>query len=251
MSSSEKIKFMTYNVWSCEHVAVYRRIKAISGLIAHHEPDVIFLQLSKLDACVPRWYGSESPRADATTPGLLSASVYKTFPSEHPVIAGNIQFGPQRQYVRVATCRLEGPTPEDVGAYNVVLGGDLGWDDDIDGPIRLRPGWVDAWKELRGGDEDGGGGGAWTYDTVANPMLRGRGKTERKRPDRFLCMLTDFRLECIEMVGVEPIPGVTSHYDDEGNVLPVLPSHHFGLLLTIAPKPKSTHFHGTKRLKPF
>lgn len=41
-----KIKFMTYNVWSCEHVAVYRRIQAISELIWRHEPDVIFLQVT-------------------------------------------------------------------------------------------------------------------------------------------------------------------------------------------------------------
>ena len=49
-----------------------------------------------------------------------------------------------------------------------VLGGDLGWDDDLDGPLRQPRvgdgGWVDAWLELRGG-EDGG----WTYDAVANP----------------------------------------------------------------------------------
>jgi len=36
-------------------------------------------------------------------------------------------------------------------------------------------------------------------------------------------------------VGTEPIPGVT-RFDDKGGVVPVLPSHHFGLLLTISPK---------------
>ena len=41
-----KIKFLTYNVWSREHVAVYRRIHAISELIEQHDPDVIFLQVS-------------------------------------------------------------------------------------------------------------------------------------------------------------------------------------------------------------
>jgi tyrosyl-DNA phosphodiesterase 2 len=40
-----KIKFLTYNVWSREHVAVYRRIRAISELIEQHDPDVIFLQV--------------------------------------------------------------------------------------------------------------------------------------------------------------------------------------------------------------
>uniref|UniRef100_A0A0E0D1N1 Endonuclease/exonuclease/phosphatase domain-containing protein n=1 Tax=Oryza meridionalis TaxID=40149 RepID=A0A0E0D1N1_9ORYZ len=293
MSSNEKIKFMTYNVWSNEHVAVYRRIQAISDLISRHEPHVIFLQevteyicsifeedhwwtqykkfsskdknlgsscwssttqeshfcllLSKLNAgayeCQSLW--SPPPRAAATPPGLLSAMVYKPFPPEHP----HVEFGPAHR-VCAATCRLVPPTPTDVGAAerrasaalflehfdvhghgDVVLGGDFSWDEDLDGPLRLGPGWVDAWEELRGG-----GGGGWTYDVAANPMLKGWRKPEmRKRPDRFLCMLRDFKLDRVEMVGVEPIPGVT-HCDDTGNVLPVLPSHHFGLLLTIAPQ---------------
>jgi tyrosyl-DNA phosphodiesterase 2 len=113
------------------------------------------------------------------------------------------------------------------GCKNVVLGGDLSWDDDVDGPLPLGNGWVDAWAELRGGEGPGG----WTYDAVANPMLSGY-KPERKRPDRFVCKLRDFVLENIEMVGVEPIHGVT-HCNDMGQELPVLPSHHFGLLLTI------------------
>nr|TKW34930.1 hypothetical protein SEVIR_2G339200v2 [Setaria viridis] len=206
------IKFLTYNVWSCEHVAVYRRIRAICEIIERHDPDVIFLQT--------------------------------------------------HHRLRAATCSLACPNPSDIGSVhrraragaflehfdavhhqpyersfvldgNVVLGGDLGWDDDLDGPLRLGDeGWVDAWRELRGGDEDTGGG--WTYDAVANPMLRGLNlPAERRRPDRFICKLRDFKLGSIEMVGVEPIPGVT-RFDDKGNVLPVLPSHHFGLLLTIS-----------------
>lgn len=78
---------------------------------------------------------------------------------------------------------------------NVVLGGDLGWDDDLDGPIRLPDGWVDAWRELRGGD------GGWTYDVVANRMLRGLGNPGQRREDRFICKLRSFVLDSIEMVG--------------------------------------------------
>jgi len=40
------IKFLTYNVWSCEHVAVYRRIRAICEVIERHDPDVVFLQVT-------------------------------------------------------------------------------------------------------------------------------------------------------------------------------------------------------------
>lgn len=39
------IKFLTYNVWSSEHVAVYRRIRAICEFVERHDPDDIFLQV--------------------------------------------------------------------------------------------------------------------------------------------------------------------------------------------------------------
>ena len=45
-SSRSQIKFLTYNVWSCEHVAVYRRIRAICEVIERHDPDVVFLQMT-------------------------------------------------------------------------------------------------------------------------------------------------------------------------------------------------------------
>ncbi|CAN6199143.1 unnamed protein product [Urochloa humidicola] len=35
---------MTYNVWSREDVAVYKRMEAISALVEKHDPDVIFFQ---------------------------------------------------------------------------------------------------------------------------------------------------------------------------------------------------------------
>nr|CAB3454426.1 unnamed protein product [Digitaria exilis] len=130
-------------------------------------------------------------------------------------------------------------SPRFVLDENVVLGGDFGWDDDLDGPLRLGDGgWVDAWRELRGGgDDEEDNTGGWTYDAVANPMVRCLDylPVERRRPDRFICKLRDFTLRSIEMVGEERIPGVT-RFGDGGKVLPVLPSHHYGLLLTISPK---------------
>ena len=65
-------------------------------------------------------------------------------------------------------------------------------------------------------------------------MLRGF-KQGQTRPDMFLCKLRDFDLDSIEMVGTEAIPGIT-YYDGNADVLPVLSSHRFGLLLTISPK---------------
>ncbi|RLN35993.1 uncharacterized protein C2845_PM03G08160 [Panicum miliaceum] len=298
MSSRTQIRFLTYNVWSCEHVAVYRRIRAICEVIERHDPDVVFLQevtkyIHSIFQKAPWWsqyktFSSQHewpdvlgharekhfclmahtpiyqdliraqevlkavPNSEAAPRGLFTASV-KFHEAE-----GADAMGIHRP-VRVSTCRLVTPTPSDVRSMeraaraslfldtlastfwysNSVFGGDMSWDDDLDGPFPVdgHHGWVDAWRALRpaagaeGGDDASGG---WTYDAVANPMLRGC-KPERKRPDRFLCRLTDYRMDSIQMVGTDVIPGVT-YCDDKGNVLPVLPSNRFGLLLTISPK---------------
>lgn len=115
---------------------------------------------------------------------------------------------------------------------NAILCGDMNWDDKRDGPFPLQDGWIDAWVELKPG-EDG-----WTYDTKANSMLSGNRKLQ-KRMDRFLCKLEDFKIDNIEMIGKEAIPGIS--YFKEKKVrkecrkieLPVFPSDHFGLVLTI------------------
>ena len=68
------------------------------------------------------------------------------------------------------------------------------------------------------------------------------GSRLRKRLDRLFCHLDDFQLQSIEMVGRNPIPGVT--FQKEMKVkrqpqlvkLPVLPSDHFGLLLKLLPR---------------
>lgn len=132
---------------------------------------------------------------------------------------------------------------------NVIFCGDMNWDDKIDGPFPLPDGWVDAWAELKPG-EDG-----WTYDTEANAMLSAPFKKLQLRLDRFVCKLPDFEVQGIEMVGKEPIPGVSyvkvkefsfkskSKKKFSGTrewTLPVLPSDHFGLVLTITPQPGSS-----------
>lgn len=115
---------------------------------------------------------------------------------------------------------------------NVIFCGDMNWDDKGDGPFPLPGGWVDAWAQLKPG-EDG-----WTYDTRANGMLAGNRKLQ-KRLDRFVCKLPDFKIDAIEMIGKEAIPGI-SHYKEKTvrkvvqNIeYPVLPSDHFGLVLSI------------------
>ena len=110
---------------------------------------------------------------------------------------------------------------------NVVFCGDMNWDE----KFPLSDGWIDAWADLRPGEN------GWTYDTVSNPMLSCN-RPLQKRLDRFICNLCDFKLNAIIMIGVEGRPGVS--YMEEKKVrwvrklmLPVLPSDHYGLLLGV------------------
>lgn len=117
---------------------------------------------------------------------------------------------------------------------NVIFCGDMNWDDKLDGQFPMSDGWIDAWKQLRPLEN------GWTYDTKTNKMLTGN-RTLQKRLDRFVCKLRDFRISEIEMIGMDEIPGLS--YCKEKRVkkevkklvLPVLPSDHYGLLLTICP----------------
>ncbi len=70
-------------------------------------------------------------------------------------------------------------------------------------------------------------------------MLAGN-RTLQKRLDRFICNLRDFKISGIDMIGMDAIPGLS--YSNDKKVrkeikkleLPVLPSDHYGLLLTIS-----------------
>ncbi|TXG46991.1 hypothetical protein EZV62_026285 [Acer yangbiense] len=118
---------------------------------------------------------------------------------------------------------------------NVIFCGDMNWVDKRDGQFPFPDGWVDAWTELMAGEI------GWTYDTKSNQMLSGN-RTLQERLDRFVCSLRDFKISRIEMIGTEAIPGLS--YCKEKKVrreikkleLPVLPSDHYGLLLTICRK---------------
>jgi len=155
----------------------------------------------------------------------------------------------------VATSHLESPSPgpptwdqmfskervgqanesvRTLGAFrNVIFCGDTNWDDKGDGPFPLPDGWIDAWDELKPGEN------GWTYDTKANVMLSGNRKLQ-KRLGRFMCKLSYFKVESIEMIGEEVIPGVTYIKEKKVRqeirqlVLPVFPSDHFELVLTIS-----------------
>ena len=112
---------------------------------------------------------------------------------------------------------------------NAIFMGDTHWDDK-DGDVPLPPEWRDAWLDMHPNDP------GYTYDARKNAMLRGY---LRKRLDRAFVKLKHFDVKSIEMVGTQPIPGVTYHktVSNRGKAeiieLPVVPSDHFGLLLTL------------------
>ncbi|CAM0149231.1 unnamed protein product [Urochloa decumbens] len=265
-------KIMTYNVWFREDMELSRRMDAIGDLIKHHSPDFICFQevtpyiyllmqrskwwqqykclLSQEMAVLKPYYCMQLSKVPVKNS--------KCIPFHNSIMGRELcitsfNTGETLQLV-LATTHLESPCPappkwdqmyskervaqankclEILGRLrNAILCGDMNWDDKKDGPFPLQDGWTDAWVELKPG-EDG-----WTYDTKANGMLSGNRKLQ-KRMDRFLCKLEDFKIDNIEMIGKEAIPGVT--YFKEKKVrkefkkieLPVFPSDHFGLVLTI------------------
>ena len=117
---------------------------------------------------------------------------------------------------------------------NAIFIGDTNWDEKTDGEMQLPPGFRDAWRVLHPDDP------GFTYDTKRNTMLLRR---KRYRFDRAVVSLTDFELLSVQLVGTEKLPGVTyqkertkqgQRYWEEKDVLP---SDHFGLLLTLKLRP--------------
>jgi hypothetical protein len=129
------------------------------------------------------------------------------------------------------------------GHRNAVFGGDMSWCDDSDLPFPLPAGWVDAWTALRGQDCYQG----WTYDSVweveatrfNSYVANYHGM--RKRSDRFVCKLKDYKLSRIELIGDQTM-GPTYHTKPEVNDshgIKLRPSCHCGLVLTIVPNEQS------------
>ncbi|XP_010929548.1 uncharacterized protein [Elaeis guineensis] len=252
---------------------VSRRMEALGNLIQQHSPDFICFQ-----EVTPNIYGifqnanwwkeykcSVAQKVAAESPyfcmqmSRLPVKAFRCKPFTNSIMGrelclADIDAGGGTKLV-IATSHLESPCPapprwdqmyskERVAqakeslnllkdSPNVIFGGDMNWDDKLDGAFPLPDGWIDAWMELRPGES------GWTYDTKANQMLSGNRKLQ-KRLDRFICSLQDFKLDSIQMVGMEAIPGLT--YCKERKVkkefqklvLPVLPSDHYGLLLNIS-----------------
>lgn len=269
-------KILSYNVWFREDLEMHKRIKAIGELVEMHSPHVICFQevtpdiydIFQLSSWWKLYHCSVLSDAANLRPYfcmLLSKLPVRSFICKP---FGNSVMGRELCVVEVevkgkkplviATSHLESPCPgppkwdqmyskervvqakeamDHLSKYpNVILGGDMNWDDKLDGRFPLRDDeWVDAWEELRPSEN------GWTYDTKSNPMLSAN-RTLQKRLDRFLCSLHDFKITGIDMIGREAIPGLTYCKEKKVRkeltnlVLPVLPSDHFGLLLTIGSK---------------
>ncbi|KMT04148.1 hypothetical protein BVRB_8g185970 isoform B [Beta vulgaris subsp. vulgaris] len=266
------IKILSYNVWFREDIEVHNRMQAIGDLIQLHSPDVIcFQEVTPMIYDILRkslwWkkYKCSLSYEEAGSRGYycmqLAKLPVKSFSCKEfsysamgrELCVAEIEVNPNNLLV-IATSHLESPSPgpptwdqmyskERVNQAkeainflqkypNVIFCGDMNWDDKRDGNFPVSEGWFDAWEKLRPAEV------GWTYDTKSNKMLTGN-RALQKRLDRFICRLSGFEISCIDMIGTEAIPGVT--YSKQKKLknkiqeltLPVLPSDHFGLLLTI------------------
>ncbi|CAN1811259.1 Tyrosyl-DNA phosphodiesterase 2 [Linum perenne] len=234
--TGSSLKVLSYNVWFREDLELQNRMRAIGSLIQLYSPDIICLQLSKLpvksfnirpfsNSIMGRELCTAELKVDGNKP-LVVATSHLESPCPGPP-KWDQMFSKERvvQANEAIDFLKENP--------NVIFCGDMNWDDKLDGQFPLPSGWVDVWTELKAGDN------GYTYDTKSNQMLTGN-RTLQKRLDRFLCNLRDFKVSSIEMVGKEAIPGLS--YTKEKKVrhevkkleLPVLPSDHYGLLLTLS-----------------
>lgn len=270
---SGEIKILSYNVWFREDLEVHRRMQAVGDLIQLHTPDVICFQevtpniysILQKSTWWKRYHCSVSYERAASEAyfcmqlAKLPVKSFRCKPFSNTAMCrelciAEVEVTKDKSLV-IATTHLESPCPgpptwdqmfskervnqaKEAIAFlqkypNVIFCGDMNWDDKLDGQFPFVEGWFDAWEKLRPSEI------GWTYDTKSNKMLTGN-RTLQKRLDRFICYLPDFKIGCMEMIGTDPIPGLT--YSKQKKMknkiqeltLPVLPSDHYGLLLTFS-----------------
>ncbi|XP_075663784.1 uncharacterized protein LOC142633427 isoform X2 [Castanea sativa] len=256
---SSTVKILSYNVWFGD-LEIHKRMEALGELIQLHSPDIICFQVSSwwnTYNCSVSHQMASTRRYFCMQLSKLPVKSFSCKPFSNSTMLRELcmaEIEVRGKLLTVATSHLESPCPappkwdqmhseeriaqakEAVNLLkkfpNVVFCGDMNWDEKSDGKFPLSDGWIDAWADLRPGEN------GWTYDTVSNPMLS-YNRPLQKRLDRFICNLCDFKLSAVNMIGMEAIPGVS--YMKEKKVrkwvrklmLPVLPSDHYGLLLGV------------------
>uniref|UniRef100_A0A0E0LL50 Endonuclease/exonuclease/phosphatase domain-containing protein n=1 Tax=Oryza punctata TaxID=4537 RepID=A0A0E0LL50_ORYPU len=290
MDPKKQIKFMTYNVWSREDVAVYTRMKAVGSLVQKHKPDVIFFQeitpyILRIFQSFAWWkdYHCSEVKPEEQATKLQFCLMLSKIPMENPAswkftntstgrgyMEADINPATSLPFIHIATTQLESPSGPPAAqtrsmeryaqaehavaalssARNVVLGGDMSWDDAVDMPFPLPPGsggWADAWTALRPNASccvsytyDG----IWNEDVTVFNGFAAEAPSLRRRSDRFVCKLRDYKLGSIELIGNESI-GIQylklqkgmSHWDTFLNygapALHLRPSCHLGVVLTV------------------
>ncbi|XP_020590805.1 uncharacterized protein LOC110031762 [Phalaenopsis equestris] len=273
-SDPQMLKILSYNVWFREDLEVYKRMEALGNLILEHLPDFICFQevtpnIYKIFQSSKWWKAYRcSVSQDMVAERAYFCMQMSKLPAEtkfshkpfsnsimgRELCLANMKLNSGKTLV-IATTHLESPCPappkwdqmysservvqakESLAllkdSQNVIFAGDMNWDDKLDGAFPLPDGWIDAWIVKKPGEN------GWTYDTKSNKMLSGN-RNLQKRLDRFMCKFNDFRIDSVEMIGMEAIAGL--FYYKEKKVrnqmvkmeLPVLPSDHYGLLLTVS-----------------
>uniref|UniRef100_A0A0E0EBU7 Endonuclease/exonuclease/phosphatase domain-containing protein n=1 Tax=Oryza meridionalis TaxID=40149 RepID=A0A0E0EBU7_9ORYZ len=279
---------MTYNVWSREDVAVYKRMKAIGSLVEKHNPDVIFFQeitpyilsIFKSFAWWKEYHCSEvKPEEQASK--LHFCMMLSKIPMEKPAswkftntstgrgyMEADIYPGTSSPAIHIATTQLESPSSGPPAAQpqtrsleryaqaehaaaalgsarNVVLCGDMSWDDAVDMPFPLPAGdggggggWVDAWTVLSPAHERQCPtyNGIWNEDLAVFNGFTANAASLMKRSDRFVCKLQDYKLGGIELIGSTENLGIDylkKRRDYCYDELHLRPSCHLGVVLTV------------------
>ncbi|KAK9714992.1 hypothetical protein RND81_06G136200 [Saponaria officinalis] len=266
------IKIMSYNVWFRDELEGHLRMQAIGNLIQLHSPDVICFQEVnsviyaifqksswwKKYRCSVSFERSQNEAYFCMQLAKLPVKSFSCRPFSNTMMCRELCIADievnQKNSLVIATTHLESPCPgppkwdqmyskervtqaqEAITVLNrfpnVIFCGDMNWDDKQDGQFPFTDGWFDAWEKLRPTEV------GYTYDTKSNKMLTGN-RTLQKRLDRFICHLPDFTVSSIEMIGTKPIQGLEYKKEKKlrGKIqellLPVYPSDHYGLLLTV------------------
>lgn len=197
-------------------------------------------QLSKLPLeNFARWRFTNTP----TGRGYLEAVINPGSTTAKPILVATTQLEspnpPASMYCMERYQQAEHAVAALGRADNVVLGGDMSWDDSTDMPFPLPAGWVDAWTKTRPRND------GWTYYGIWNEKVGefngyvAPQSSMTKRSDRFVCKLQDYCLNGIELIGGSGMEfGYHIGRPLDNNYIDLMPSCHRGLVLTIVPKPE-------------